>query len=442
MLNCKVLTGLHGGARRSLWSSVKPVASDPILGLVAQFKEDTFPNKVNLAQGAYRTEDGAPLLLEAVRDAEARVVARKESKEYLGIEGLPAFVEAAAAFALGKDSPALGARRVASLQTLSGTGALRVCGETLAAIGNVTAIHLPAPSWGNHARIFAAAGLEVREYPYLDGVGTALDFGAMVDGLEALDAGSVVLLHAAAHNPSGVDPDRGQWASLAELFAEKRLVALFDTAYQGFASGDCDADAFGVRAFEAAGLEPILCQSFAKNMGLYGERVGAVHFVCGTSDEAAALLGSVKQRVVRPAYSSPPRHGAAVAAEVLTDPALDAAWRSELGDMARRIARVRADLRAALEALGADAPGPGGWAHITAQIGMFAFTGLGRDQVRSLRAVERVYLTDDGRASLAGLAARDVAYVAAAIKRATDEVPYPDSIKYSIDAPLAAASLP
>ena len=407
-----------------LFAGVEAVKQDPILGLVAEFKADAFPAKVNLAQGAYRTEGGEPLLLEAVREAERRVVARGASKEYLPVEGLRSFVDAAAAFALGADSPALRDGRVASLQALSGTGSLRVCAEMLRDVAGVAEVHLPRPSWANHAAIFAKAGLVVEDYAYLDATRTSLDFEAMVADLDRLPPNAVVLLHAAAHNPSGVDPTRDQWRALADLFAEKELVPLFDTAYQGFASGDDEADAFAVRLFEARGHAPILCQSFAKNLGLYGERVGAVHVVCDSEAEAANLLSRVKQLVVRPMYSSPPLHGAALAAEVLNDGELLERWRGELLAMARRIVDVRAALRGELERLDAAPPGAHGWRHITDQIGMFAFTGLTAPQVRSMRAVEHVYCTENGRMSLAGLAAADVPYVAAAVKRATDAIPY------------------
>ncbi|KAH8069946.1 aspartate aminotransferase [Aureococcus anophagefferens] len=359
-------------------------------GVEAVPQADAFPAKVNLAQGAYRTEGGEPLLLEAVREAERRVVARGASKEYLPVEGLRSFVDAAAAFALGADSPALLDGRVASLQALSGTGSLRVCAEMLRDVAGVAEVHLPRPaprpSWANHAAIFAKAGLAVGDYAYLDATRTSLDFDAMVSDLDRLPPDSVVLLHAAAHNPSGVDPTRDQWRALADLFAEKQLVPLFDTAYQGFASGDDEADAFAVRLFEARGHAPILCQSFAKNLGLYGERVGAVRVVCGSEAEAANLLSRVKQLI--------------------------------------RIVDVRAALRGELERLDAAPPGAHGWRHITDQIGMFAFTGLTAPQVRSMRAVEHVYCTENGRMSLAGLAAADVPYVAAAVKRATDAIPY------------------
>ncbi len=254
---------------------------------------------------------------------------------------------------------------MASLQTLSGTGSLRVCADVLVKLGAVTELYLPKPSWGNHAKIFGAAGLEVRDYGYLDERGTALDFGLMAEDLGGLPPASVVLLHAAAHNPTGVDPTQAQWDELAQLFASNSLVPLFDTAYQGFASGDCVRDAYPLRAFEAAGVNSILCQSFAKNMGLYGERVGAIHIVCSSPEESQAVLSRVKQEVIRPNYSSPPRHGAEIAAEILSDKALLDEWHAQLLMMSQRIKDVRTALRTELEQIGA----PGNWSHIEEQIG-------------------------------------------------------------------------
>ena len=287
-----------------------------------------------------------------------------------GIEGLPSFVAGSAKFALGADSAAIKEGRVASLQTLSGTGSLRVCADVLIKLGGVAELYLPKPSWGNHAKIFGTAGLEVREYGYLDERGTALDFDLMANDLNSLAPASVVLLHAAAHNPTGVDPTQSQWDELAHLFASKRLVPLFDTAYQGFASGDCVRDAYPLRTFEEAGVNSIMCQSFAKNMGLYGERVGAIHMVCSSVDESKAVLSRVKQEVIRPNYSSPPRHGAEIAAEILNDDTLLAEWHAQLLTMSQRIKDVRTALRTELERIGA----PGEWNHIEEQIGEGGYT--------------------------------------------------------------------
>ena len=266
---------LRSALARSPWASVVACPPDPILGLVAAFKLDDAPRKVNLAQGAYRTEEGQPCVLEAVRLAEARLVADPTlNKEYLGIEGNPEFNALTARFVFGGDCPALGGGRVATLQTLSGTGALRVAADWLRLFAPASAagtVYLPRPSWGNHAKIFERAGLSCGGYAYLDGAGTGLDFEGLYADLAGTSAGggvpsgSAVLLHACAHNPTGVDPSVEQWGRLAQLFVRRRILVLFDSAYQGYASGDLDADAVAVRLFEAAGVLPVVCQSYAKS---------------------------------------------------------------------------------------------------------------------------------------------------------------------------------
>lgn len=407
----------------SSWSAVKPMPADPILGMTAMFLEDKFPKKVNLGQGVYRTDEGKPYVLSSIKEAEGRVASELQSgrtfKEYLPIEGDATFRKLSAELVFGAGSAALREGRVATMQTISGTGAVSVAASTLRLVGGFTAIYLPDPSWSNHAQIFGAVGLEVRSYPYLDKrTGTTLDFEAMHEALATMvPAGSAVLLHACAHNPTGVDPTPEQWKVLAGTFAKRGLLAVFDSAYQGYASGDLDADAASVRCFEAAGVLPIVCQSYAKSMGLYGERVGAVNFVTASAAEAAAVLSNVKQRVVRPVYSSPPLHGARLASLVLGDPALSAAWRAELLVMAGRVRRMRAELAAALVRLGAPAPDGGRWEHLTAQIGMFAYTGLSAQHVDALRERYHVYMTRDGRACMAALKPDDVEYVADAMNK-------------------------
>ena len=397
--------------------------ADPILGMTAMFLEDKFPKKVNLGQGVYRTDEGKPYVLSSIKEAEGRVASELQSgrtfKEYLPIEGDATFRKLSAELVFGAGSAALREGRVATMQTISGTGAVSVAASTLRLVGGFTEIYLPEPSWSNHAQIFGAAGLEVRSYPYLDKrTGTTLDFEAMHEALATMvPVGSAVLLHACAHNPTGVDPTPEQWEVLAGTFAKRGLLAVFDSAYQGYASGDLDADAASVRCFEAAGVLPIVCQSYAKSMGLYGERVGAVNFVTASAAEAAAVLSNVKQRVVRPVYSSPPLHGARLASLVLGDPALSVAWRAELLVMAGRVRRMRAELAAALVRLGAPAPDGGRWEHLTAQIGMFAYTGLSAQHVDALRERYHVYMTRDGRACMAALKPDDVEYVAGAMNK-------------------------
>lgn len=257
----------------------------------------------------------------------------------------------------------------------------------------------------------------MHSYTYLNQkTGTTLDFDGMLNDLSSAPEGSPVLLHACAHNPSGVDPSREQWEVLADMFLEKRLTAVFDSAYQGYASGDLDADAFSVRAFEKAGVLPIVCQSYAKSMGLYGERIGAVNFVCSDQEEASALMSQVKQRVIRPIYSSPPLHGARLATHVLGDPQLFSQWCGELRVMSGRVQSMRSQLADELRRIGALAPDGGDWSHITNQIGMFAYTGLSSEHVDKLRTSFHIYMTQDGRMSMAGLKSKDIPYVAQKMK--------------------------
>ena len=414
------------GARRlstaaNIWAKIPAAPPDPILGLVAAFKASDAPRKVNLSQGAYRGGDGKPYILPSIRAAERAIVSEDTDKEYLPQEGLAAFGKLATEFVLGADSAALKEGRVATVQALSGTGALRVCAALLKEVAKVDVIHLSQPSWGNHHKIFGAAGLEVRSHRYIDASQTALEFGAMKEDLAALPPGSCVVLHACAHNPTGCDPTEAQWAELADLFLAKELVPLFDAAYQGYASGNPDVDAAAVRAFEKAGALPLVCQSFAKNMGLYGERVGALNVVCASVAERDAVFSQLQGPILRPLWSSPPLHGARIAAKVLGDATLRQQWMGELKGMSDRIISMRVALRAELERIGAPSPAGGGdWSHVDSQIGMFAFTGLSAAQVDRLREVHNIYLTRDGRASIAGLTSPDVPYVAAAIKEVVE----------------------
>ena len=402
------------------WAHLEPTPADPILGLTAAFKKDPAPQKVNLSMGAYRDDNGNPFVLECVREAENRINAdRSLNKEYLPVEGDPNFRELTRNFVLGDDHSGLDPAQVSVVQTLSGTGALRVGGEFLRKYlqgEGQPKIHVSSPTWGNHHNIFRESGLAVESYSYLNEQGTGLDFDGMVSDFEALPNGSCVLLHACAHNPTGVDPSPEQWVTLAEVFKAKNLLPFFDCAYQGYASGNADADAGSIRTFIKAGLQPLIAQSYAKNMGLYGERVGALQIVCTNAERADIVLGHVKQQVIRPMYSSPPLHGARIAAAVLGERELRDMWKVELKTMSERVQGMRTDLRNALEST--DTPNEHGvvdWSHITHQIGMFAFTGLTKDTVQRLLDEHNVYLTKDGRMSVAGLCSSNIEYVAKAM---------------------------
>jgi len=395
-----------------LFSGLTMAPTDPILGTSLAFQADTDPRKVNLGVGAYRTEDGKPYVLNVVLETEAEILKETGTtinKEYSTIDGPADLKTLTQKLAFGDDSEAVASGRIASVQGLSGTGSLRVCAEFTKTFLSPEAdeIWISKPTWGNHIAIFQVAGLIVKEYPYYQPETRGFDFEGMLKALkEDAKPGSMVLLHACAHNPTGVDPTEEQWKAIAAVMQEKKLIPLIDSAYQGYASGSLDTDAFATRLFANMGFEMFMCQSFAKNLGLYGERIGMLHVVCNSADEAKVVLSQLKM-VVRPMYSSPPIHGALLVKKILGDPAKLAAWKKELSGMADRILEVRSLLRTGLEAKGT----PGTWNHITDQIGMFSFTGLTPMQCERLISEHHIYLLKSGRISLAGLNKANIPYM-------------------------------
>eukprot|EP01138_Halocafeteria_seosinensis_P014970 gb/GECG01015282.1/.p1 GENE.gb/GECG01015282.1/~~gb/GECG01015282.1/.p1 ORF type:complete len:447 (+),score=47.27 gb/GECG01015282.1/:1-1341(+) len=408
---------VNNGVRTlSAWANVPMGPPDPILGLNEAFKKDESPNKVNLGVGAYRDEAGNPYVLETVQEAQRRIVDRKMDHEYAPIAGVPGFAELAAEFMYGHQSPALQENRVASVQALSGTGALRVMGSFLKeflANGEAKPIYLPNPTWGNHNKVFTAAGLVPKQYRYYDRENIGLDFEGMYEDIASAEEGSFVLLHACAHNPTGIDPTREQWSRLSQLMKKKNHIVLFDSAYQGFASGNATEDAHAVRKFVEDGHCLMLAQSFAKNFGLYGERVGALSVVCDKPEEKERVLSQLKI-LIRAMYSNPPIHGARIVKEILGDEELREKWNGECKGMADRINGMRQSLREELEKRNAgDRP----WNHITDQIGMFCFSGLTEEQVSRMIQDQHVYMTKDGRISMAGITPSNVSYVAESIAK-------------------------
>lgn len=399
---------------KSTWAGVPQGPPDAILGITESFKKDTFPQKINLGVGAYRDDAGSPFVLPSVLEADKRVLENNLNKEYAGITGIPTFTSAAAELAYGASSPVIIQNRLAITQTISGTGALRVGAEFLSKFFPKKKIFLPNPSWANHKNVFSEAGMEPVQYRYYDKKNIALDFDGLVEDLRNAENGSAVLLHACAHNPTGVDPTQEQWRALAEVFQEKGHFPFFDMAYQGFASGDIARDAYAVRYFVEQGLDIALCQSFAKNMGLYGERVGAFSLVAATPEERERIESQLKI-IIRPLYSNPPIHGARLASVILNDPKLKAQWLQEVKDMAERMINMRALLKQNLEALGSQKD----WSHVTSQIGMFCYTGLSPEQVDTLAKEYSVYGTRDGRISIAGITTANVKRLAEAIHNVT-----------------------
>ncbi|KAH7915815.1 pyridoxal phosphate-dependent transferase [Hygrophoropsis aurantiaca] len=399
----------------STWSAVPAGPPDPILGITEAFKADTDSRKINLGVGAYRDENGKPYVLNAVKKAEEIITAAKLDKEYLPITGLAGFTKNAAKLAYGADSPPLNQNAIAVTQSISGTGALRIGGAFLARhYPNPKIIYLPTPTWGNHIPLFKDSGLEVRNYRYFDRKTVGLDFDGLKEDLKNAPEGAIVLLHACAHNPTGVDPTQAQWAEISDLVAEKRLFPFFDMAYQGFASGDTARDAYAVRHFVSQGHQVALCQSFAKNMGLYGERVGAFSLTTKDEEERKRVDSQLKI-IVRPMYSNPPLHGAHIANTILSNTELYQEWEGEVKGMANRIISMRERL---YELLTNGYQTPGEWGHIKSQIGMFSFTGLKTEQCKALAEKAHIYMTMDGRISMAGLNGSNVEYFAQGVDAA------------------------
>ncbi|KAI0274656.1 glutamic oxaloacetic transaminase AAT1 [Gloeopeniophorella convolvens] len=399
----------------STWSNVPAGPPDPILGVSEAFKADKDPRKINLGVGAYRDGDGKPYVLNAVKKAEEVLRNSNPDKEYLPITGLPEFTKNAAKLAYGADSAPFKSNTIAVTQSISGTGALRIGGAFLGRFyPHSKVIYLPVPSWGNHTPIFRDSGLEVRGYRYFDKKTVGLDFEGLKEDLKNAPEQSIVLLHACAHNPTGVDPTPAQWKEISDLVKEKKLFPFFDMAYQGFASGSTDRDALAVRLFISEGHQIALSQSFAKNMGLYGERAGAFSLTTADPEEKARVESQLKI-VIRPMYSNPPLHGARIANTILSTAELYSEWETEVKGMADRIISMRERL---YNELTHTHKTPGEWGHVKSQIGMFSFTGLTPPQTKALAERAHIYMTADGRISMAGLNGNNIDYFAESVSRA------------------------
>ena len=373
---------------------------------------------MSLGVGAYRTDEGKPWILPVVKKAEDKLAKDIENEtinhEYLPVLGSETFAAASTAMLLGEDSPALKEGRAFGAQALSGTGALRNGAEFLKRQMGCDTVLMSDPTWGNHGLIFKNAGFtDARKYRYWDGETRALNFEGMLEDIGAAPPNSVVILHACAHNPTGVDPTQEQWAKIADLIKEKRLFPFFDCAYQGFASGDLDKDAWAVRYFVERGFELFCSQSYSKNFGLYNERAGNLTVVVNSPDVVANFRSQLTL-IVRAMYSNPPAHGCRIVDTVLKDPALYAEWRECISTMSGRIIAMRAGLRERLEKLGT----PGTWSHITDQIGMFSFTGLNPDMCEFLKNERHIYLLRNGRVSMCGVTPGNIDYVAQSIDEA------------------------
>lgn len=400
---------------------VPQAPEDPLFGLMAAFRRDEDPNKVDLGIGAYRDDNAKPWVLPVVKKADE--IIRNDpnlNHEYLPIAGLADFTSASQKLILGADSPALKEKRVTSLQTVSGTGAVHLGALFLAKFykpDSQRTAYFSDPTWPNHFQIFSNVGLSHKTYPYFSKQTKGLDFDGLYNSIQNADEGSIVVLHACAHNPTGVDLTQDQWKKVAEVIRAKKHFPFFDTAYQGFASGDLARDGWAIRYFVEQGFELCIAQSYAKNFGLYGERAGCFHFVTSPSSDAQSTVGRIASQLAilqRSEISNPPAYGARIASLVLNSPELFAQWEEDLRTMSGRIIEMRKALRSKLEELGT----PGTWNHITDQIGMFSFTGLSEQQVLKLREDSHVYMTKNGRISMAGLNTHNIDYFAKAVDKA------------------------
>ncbi len=386
----------------SFLSAVEMAPRDPILGLNEQFTADPNPAKVNLGVGVYFDEDGKLPLLKCVQEAQKQLLEAPKPRGYLPIDGMAAYDQAVQALAFGADSEAVKAGRIATVQALGGTGGLKIGADFLKRLNPSATVLISDPSWENHRALFQNAGFTVDVYPYYDATTRGVRFDAMLEALNAAQAGTVVVLHACCHNPTGCDLTAAQWAQVVQSVKARGLVAFLDMAYQGFGEGIAQ-DGAVVQQFLAAGIDFFVSTSFSKSFSLYGERVGALSVVCDSKDEAARVLSQLKV-VIRTNYSNPPTFGAQVVATVLTTPALRALWEEELAGMRDRIKAMRVALVERLRAAGVTQD----LSYITAQKGMFSYSGLSKDQMHRLRSEFGVYGVDSGRICVAAINRRNL----------------------------------
>lgn len=393
----------------SPFARIEMAPPDPIIGLTEAFKNDANPKKVNLGVGVYQDGAGKVPILQVVREAQERLQATEDTKNYMPIDGIPAFNQQVQSLLFGADSAVIAGARAVTVQALGGTGALKVGADFLKRFFPASQVWISDPSWENHRALFEAAGFTVNNYPYYDSGTHGLDFASMLNALKALPAQSIVVLHACCHNPTGVDLSQEEWLRVVDLFQTTGLIPFLDFAYQGFAEG-IDADAFAVRAFAEAGIPCLIANSFSKSFALYRERVGALTIVTPSEEEAARVRSQVK-RVIRTNYSNPPSHGAQIVAAVLADAELRAHWEIELAGMRERIHQMRDLFVRRLREKGVEQD----FSFIRRQQGMFSYSGLSREAVDRLRNEYGIYIVGSGRVCLAALNEKNCEYVCEAI---------------------------
>ncbi|KXB30219.1 aromatic amino acid aminotransferase [Dechloromonas denitrificans] len=397
----------------SIFAAVEMAPRDPILGLNESFNADTRSTKVNLGVGVYFDDNGKIPLLAAVKAAEEARLKAAPPRGYQPIEGSPAYNQAVQNLLLGKDSALIANGQVITAQALGGTGALKIGADYLKRLSPNAKVYISDPSWENHRALFESAGFVVENYPYYDAATRGVNFAGMKACLNSLEAGSIIILHACCHNPTGADLSDAQWQEVVDVCRARGLVPFLDMAYQGFADG-IDADAVAVRAFSASGLQFFVSSSFSKSFSLYGERVGALSVITASKEEAGRVLSQVK-RVIRTNYSNPPIHGGALVAAVLSSPELRQMWETELAGMRDRIRAMRTGLVEAIKAQGVAQD----FSFVVQQRGMFSYTGLTAAQVERMKDEFGIYAVSTGRICLAALNTKNLEYVAKAIAAVT-----------------------
>ena len=393
----------------SLFSAVEMAPRDPILGLNEQFAADKSPHKVNLGVGVYFNEDGKLPLLECVLQAEKTLMEKPAARGYLPIDGIAAYDSAVKSLVFGSDSDAVKSGRVTTVQAIGGTGGLKIGADFLHKLNPKSKVMISDPSWENHRALFVAAGFDVDTYPYYDAANRGINFDGMLARLQTAAPGTIVVLHACCHNPTGYDIEPAQWDQVVATVKARNLTAFLDMAYQGFGFG-IQEDGAVIQKFVDAGLSFLVSTSFSKSFSLYGERVGALSVLCDSKDEAAKVLSQLKI-AIRTNYSNPPIHGGSVVATVLGTPELRAQWEQELAEMRDRIKTMRQTLVDGLKAAGVQAD----MSFITKQIGMFSYSGLTKDQMVRLRTEFGIYGTDTGRMCVAAMNSQNIDYVCKAI---------------------------
>ncbi len=395
----------------SMFTGVQMAPRDPILGLNEQFAADTNPHKVNLGVGVYFDDNGKLPLLQCVQQAEKAMMDKPTARGYLPIDGIAAYDSAVKGLVFGPESEPVKSGRVATVQGLGGTGGLKIGADFLKKLLPTAKVMISDPSWENHRALFTQAGFTVDTYAYYDADKRGVNFDGMLASLKAAPAGTIVVLHACCHNPTGYDITPAQWDQVVQVVKAQGLTAFLDMAYQGFGHG-IQEDGAVVAKFVAAGLNFLVSTSFSKSFSLYGERVGALSVLCADKEEADRVLSQLKI-VIRTNYSNPPTHGGAVVAAVLSNPELRVLWEKELGEMRVRIKDMRQKLVDGLKAAGVQQD----MRFITDQIGMFSYSGLNKDQMVRLRTEFGVYGTDTGRMCVAALNSKNIAHVCASIAK-------------------------